>query len=128
MGGNPTFLGRNRESRRREAAGRRDWPEAVPRKMRGRKSSLTEIRRNRNEEQTPAARQDEVATNSDSLIQNTEQLLKGGKGVGLERVEHVLRGQSFPSRLLRLDACRLLSLFGLKTPNGSISEGRIRRH
>jgi hypothetical protein len=28
---------RNRESRSREAAGRRNWPEAVPRKMRGRK-------------------------------------------------------------------------------------------
>jgi hypothetical protein len=30
-------FGRNRESRSREAAGRRNWPEAVPRKMRGRK-------------------------------------------------------------------------------------------
>src|SRR5882724_5773573 len=29
--------GRNRESRRREAAGRRNWPDAVPRKMSGRK-------------------------------------------------------------------------------------------
>jgi hypothetical protein len=29
--------GRNRESRGREAAGRRNWPEAVPRKVRGRK-------------------------------------------------------------------------------------------
>jgi hypothetical protein len=33
------ILGRNRESRRREAAGRRNSPEAVPRKMSGRKSS-----------------------------------------------------------------------------------------
>ena len=31
------LFGRNRESRSREAAGRRNWPEAVPRKMRGRK-------------------------------------------------------------------------------------------
>jgi hypothetical protein len=30
-------FGRNRESRTREDAGRRNWPEAVPRKMRGRK-------------------------------------------------------------------------------------------
>ncbi len=30
-------FGRNRESRSREAAGRRNWPEAVPRKMRGRR-------------------------------------------------------------------------------------------
>jgi len=36
--------GRNRESRSREAAGRRNWPEAVPRKMRGKKSVLTGIR------------------------------------------------------------------------------------
>jgi hypothetical protein len=34
-------LGRNRESRSREAAGRRNWPEAVPRKIRGRKRTLT---------------------------------------------------------------------------------------
>src|SRR6266481_5941297 len=40
MGGNPVFLGRNRESRSREAAGRRNWPEAVPKKMRGRKRAL----------------------------------------------------------------------------------------
>src|SRR2546426_4808382 len=36
----PVPLGRNRESRNREAAGRRNWPEAVPKKMRGRKSYL----------------------------------------------------------------------------------------
>ena len=36
-GGNPVFLGRNRESRRREAVGRRNWPKAVPRKVHGRK-------------------------------------------------------------------------------------------
>ena len=30
-------FGRNRESRTREAAGRRNWPEAVPRKIRGKK-------------------------------------------------------------------------------------------
>ena len=30
-------FGRNRESRTHEAAGRRNWPEAVPRKTRGRK-------------------------------------------------------------------------------------------
>src|SRR5262249_31290071 len=33
----PVPFGRNRESRSREAAGRRNWPEAVPEKMRGRK-------------------------------------------------------------------------------------------
>src|SRR5580704_233842 len=37
-GRDPT-LGRNRESRRREAAGRRNWPEAVPRKSSGGKRS-----------------------------------------------------------------------------------------
>ena len=31
------MFGRNRESRSRDAAGRRNWPEAVPRKMSGRK-------------------------------------------------------------------------------------------
>jgi hypothetical protein len=31
------LFGRNRESRSREAAGRSNWPEAVPRKMRERK-------------------------------------------------------------------------------------------
>jgi hypothetical protein len=30
-------LGRSRESSRREAAGRRNWPEAMPEKMSGRK-------------------------------------------------------------------------------------------
>src|SRR6266478_1530128 len=47
MGGTCVLLGRNRESRSREAAGRRNWPEAVPKKMRGRKRSetlLSEIR------------------------------------------------------------------------------------
>jgi len=35
------LLGRNRESRSREAAGRRNWPEAVPRKNeRQKKASL----------------------------------------------------------------------------------------
>jgi hypothetical protein len=37
-------FGRNRESRTREAAGRRNWPEAVPRKSSGRKRELTGIR------------------------------------------------------------------------------------
>jgi len=36
MGGLVPF-GRNRESRTRDDAGRRNWPEAMPRKMRGRK-------------------------------------------------------------------------------------------
>jgi hypothetical protein len=34
------LFGRSRESRNREAAGRRNWPEAVPKKMRGRKRQL----------------------------------------------------------------------------------------
>ncbi len=34
-------FGRNRESRSREAAGRRNWPEAVPKKMRGKKRRAT---------------------------------------------------------------------------------------
>src|ERR1700738_5299482 len=42
----PVQFGRNRESRSREAAGRRNWPEAVPKKMRGRKRPLTELSRN----------------------------------------------------------------------------------
>ena len=41
------MFGRSRESRTREAAGRRNWPEAVPKKMRGRKRMLTEIREGR---------------------------------------------------------------------------------
>jgi len=36
----PVRFGRNRESRSREAAGRRNWPEAVPKKMRGRKRKI----------------------------------------------------------------------------------------
>src|SRR5882724_10391699 len=48
----PVAFGRNRESRSREAAGRRNWPEAVPRKLRGRKRSLTVLSEVRNEEQT----------------------------------------------------------------------------
>jgi hypothetical protein len=36
-------FGRSRESRTCEAAGRRNWPEAVPRKMRGRKRGLIEL-------------------------------------------------------------------------------------
>jgi len=43
----PVPFGRNRESRSREAAGRRNWPEAVPGKMRGGKRSPTEISGNR---------------------------------------------------------------------------------
>jgi hypothetical protein len=34
------LFGRSRESRSREAAGRRNWPEAVPRKMGQKKDSL----------------------------------------------------------------------------------------
>jgi len=33
-------FGRSRESRTREAAGRRNWPEAVARKMSGRKRTI----------------------------------------------------------------------------------------
>jgi hypothetical protein len=43
----PVMYGRNREIRSREAAGRRNWPEAVPRKMNGKKRMLTEVNRNR---------------------------------------------------------------------------------
>jgi hypothetical protein len=42
LGGTQRNSGRNRESRRREAAGRRNWPEAVPRRMSGGRSALTE--------------------------------------------------------------------------------------
>jgi hypothetical protein len=35
----PVVLGRNRESRSREAAGRRNLPHAVPMKVRGRKEA-----------------------------------------------------------------------------------------
>src|SRR5215470_11739027 len=48
----PVMFGRNRESRTREAAGRRNWPEAVPRKIRGRKRRLTELSENREEGHT----------------------------------------------------------------------------
>src|SRR6266481_1182610 len=43
----PVLFGRNRESRSREAAGRRNWPEAVPRELRGRKRALTGLSKNR---------------------------------------------------------------------------------
>jgi hypothetical protein len=46
------LFGRNRENKRREADGRRNWPEAVPRKMRGRKRVFTEISENRGERWT----------------------------------------------------------------------------
>jgi hypothetical protein len=38
------FRGRNRESRSREAAGRRNYPEAVPNEMSGRKGMWGEAR------------------------------------------------------------------------------------
>ena len=38
------FVGRNRESRSREGAGRRDWPEAVAREMRGMKKDAYRTR------------------------------------------------------------------------------------
>jgi len=49
-----SLLGRNRESKSRdELAGRRNWPEAAPWKMSGRKrSDLTELRTNCCEEAT----------------------------------------------------------------------------
>src|SRR5713226_3010274 len=47
----PVPFGRNRESRSREAAGRRNWPEAVPGKIRGRKRLHTRLSVNRVEEQ-----------------------------------------------------------------------------
>ncbi len=46
------LFGRNRESRSREAAGRRNWPEAVPRKMRERKSLHTRLSERPKEDQT----------------------------------------------------------------------------
>src|SRR5438552_18528716 len=48
----PVLFGRNRESRSREAAGRRNWPEAVPRKMRERKSLHTRLSGRPKEDQT----------------------------------------------------------------------------
>src|SRR6266403_1625439 len=53
--GSSHIFGRNRESRTREAAGRRNWPEAVPRKMRGRKRLLTEIRQHHGQRQIRAS-------------------------------------------------------------------------
>jgi hypothetical protein len=44
-------FGRSRESRTREAAGRRNSPEAVPRKMRGRKRTLAATSWNHHEQQ-----------------------------------------------------------------------------
>jgi hypothetical protein len=56
MGGTCGF-GRNRESRSREAAGRRNWPEAVPRKMHGRKrAGLLKSADNRHDGQDRARR------------------------------------------------------------------------
>ena len=43
----PVSFGRNRESRSLEAAGRRNWPEAVPEKMRGKKRRLPGLSENR---------------------------------------------------------------------------------
>lgn len=40
----PVPVWRNRESRIREVAGRRNWPEAVSRKMAAEKGLLTEVR------------------------------------------------------------------------------------
>src|SRR6266404_6201915 len=54
MGGTHV-LGRSRESRSREAAGRRNWPEAVPRKMGGRKRPLAGLGASRREETQEAA-------------------------------------------------------------------------
>jgi hypothetical protein len=47
------MFGRNRESRNREGAGRRNWPEAVPMKItRRKKGGLAERSENRDQEQT----------------------------------------------------------------------------
>src|SRR5882724_189404 len=53
--GGLVLFGRNRESRSREAAGRRNWPEAVPRKMRGRKRSVTGLSERWHHQQNDAA-------------------------------------------------------------------------
>src|SRR5580704_3644406 len=53
-GRDPRSLGTNRESRGREAAGRRNSPEAVPRKRSGRKRRCTRLGKNR---ERPRARQ-----------------------------------------------------------------------
>src|SRR6266576_2989958 len=58
------FVGRNRESRSREAAGRRNWPEAVPRKMSGKKRPLTRLRENQVGEQTRIKNSGEIIRNA----------------------------------------------------------------
>jgi hypothetical protein len=46
----PVVFGRNRESRNREAAGRRNWPEQCPGKCAVEKGQVAEISENREEE------------------------------------------------------------------------------
>jgi hypothetical protein len=48
------MFGRSRESRSREAAGRRNWPEAVTRKMRGRKRERVLLNSIHGSEQEPS--------------------------------------------------------------------------
>ena len=52
----PVLFGRNRESRSREAAGAGIWPEAVPRKMSGRKGRLLKSLRIRSRSRSEKAR------------------------------------------------------------------------
>jgi hypothetical protein len=63
----PVVFGRSRESRTREAAGRRNWPEAVPREMRGGKRALIEISENRDKDQTAAKQLTQTIRNARPL-------------------------------------------------------------
>jgi hypothetical protein len=55
-------------SRSREAAGRRNWPEVVPKKMRGRKRVFIEITENRDEKHTRTGKRGLLVTQSQERV------------------------------------------------------------
>jgi hypothetical protein len=87
------LFGRNRESRSREAAGRRNWPEAVPRKMRGRKRLLTALSDNLSCRGLDGRVASELLYKHHSLKVSLRPELIGGQAFGRERLSIFERGQ-----------------------------------
>src|SRR6266700_6751432 len=77
----PVPFGRNRESRTREAAGRRNWPEAVPRKMSGRKRLYPRLSERPNEDQTHESDHSRENVESTSALFRTRQTLGGSQSI-----------------------------------------------
>src|SRR5712692_7437728 len=77
----PVPFGKNRKSRSREAAGRRNWPEAVPRKMSGGKRLHTRLSEWPNEDQTHESDHSGENVESTSGLFKTRQILGGSQSI-----------------------------------------------